>query len=132
VLVPSSLAASQVWVSGGSCTSGAGAVSCVLGEVPGGSSRSLHITFTGEIEGSNAISAQVSSLVDANPMNNRAEGTIVIAEELDPPVMQQSPSAPQVPPPTGTTTDGGGGGSFGSLIILALLPLGAFRRRVRP
>ncbi|HVF17140.1 MAG TPA: M12 family metallo-peptidase [Steroidobacteraceae bacterium] len=135
VLVPSSLRVSEVWVSGGSCTSGAGAISCELGEVPGGASRSLHITLNGEDAGSNPISAQVSSLVDADPMNNRAEGTIVIATaELDPPATLQAPSAPQLPTPTtGTTTEGGGGGgSFDPFWLLALLPLSAARRLVRP
>jgi hypothetical protein len=134
VLVPSSLAVSEVWVSGGSCTSGAGAISCELGEVPGGASRLLHMTLSGEDAGSNSISAQVSSLTDANQMNNRAEGTIVIGAELDPPAALQAPSAPQLPTPTtGSTAEGsGGGGSFNGLLLLTLLSLCVSRARVRP
>jgi hypothetical protein len=65
VLVPPSLVVSDVWVSGGACTSGAGAISCELGDVPGGASRPLHMTLSGDTLGSNSISARISSLSDA-------------------------------------------------------------------
>jgi hypothetical protein len=92
------------------------------------------MTLSGEDAGSNSISARVSALTDANPMNNQAEGTIVIGAELDPPAALQAPSAPQLPAPTtGPTADSsGGGGSFNLLLLLALLPLTTARARARP
>jgi hypothetical protein len=116
VLVPPSLSTSDIWISGGACTSGAGAISCELGDVVGGSSRSLHITLTGDTLGSNSVSARISSLADANPLNNTAEGTIVIANDTDSTSSQAPIPTAQIPSQAaGQTGSGGGGGAIGSL-----------------
>jgi len=134
VLIPASLNATDVWVSGGSCTSGAGAISCDLGDVPGGSSRSLHLTLSGDALGSNSISAQISSASDADLLNNSAEGTVVIAAELETTTLQQAPTPPtQLPIPGASESNSGGGGSLGFGSLLSLLLLGAARSlRSRP
>ena len=132
VLVPPSLTASEVWVSGGSCVSGAGAISCDIGDVPGGSTRSLHITFTGDTLGSNSISAKISAAADANPLNNTAAGTVVVAADADPVTMQAPTPSLQSPTTAGTPNGGGGGGALGPGFLVALLSLGAARLRRRP
>jgi hypothetical protein len=135
VLVPSALSATDVWISGGSCTSGAGAITCDLGDVPGGSSRSLHVTLSGDTLGSNAISASVSSLSDADMLNNSAAGTVVVAAEitaLQSPTPTPAPTPAPVPTPAVGQSDGGGGGSFGLGLLCTLLCLGTARRRPRP
>jgi hypothetical protein len=134
VLVPTALTATDVWISGGSCTSGAGAISCDLGDVPGGSSRSLHVTLSGDALGSNAISASISSLSDADLLNNSAEGTVVVASEtttLQSPTPTSTPTSPPMPTPA-TGESGGGGGSIGFGLLFALLCLGAARLRPTP
>jgi len=135
VTIPTSISASDVWVPGGTCTNGAGAVSCELGDVAGGATRSLHVTLTSDTLGSSAVSATIASVSDSNAMNNNSEGTIVIAAEAATPTV----TPPQTVTPTGTTPNvgqttnsgGGGGGAFDLCLLAALLSLG-FARSRRP
>jgi len=137
VAIPASLKIIEAFVPGGSCTSGAGAISCSLGDVAGGTSAALHLKLSGEALGSNEVSAEISSLADADPMNNRASGSIVIASENEPTSIVQAPS-PVTPQVTNSSTSvaesngGGGGGSFGFFLLSALTGFGLARiRRTR-
>jgi len=83
LLVPPSLTITEAWVAGGTCTSGAGAVNCELGDVSGSASRVVHLTLSGTVAGSNTITTKIASLTDARLSNNNGEGTIVIEPEID-------------------------------------------------
>jgi Metallo-peptidase family M12/Domain of unknown function DUF11 len=83
VLVPSTLAISDAWIPGGTCTSGAGVVDCELGDIAGGVTRTLQLTLSGTATGSSSISARIISLSDAQTINNTGTGTIAIDAELD-------------------------------------------------
>lgn len=135
VLIPPSLAASDAWVPGGTCTNGAGAISCELGDVAGGATRALHITLTSDTLGTSAVSATIASVSDSNSKNDNSEGTIVIAaaEAATPTVTPP----PQTVTPTGSTpnvaqtTSSGGGGSFNLSLLAALVCLAIVRVRRR-
>ncbi len=130
VLVPPSLTVSEVWISGGACTSGAGTISCEIGEVPGGASRSLHMTLSGATLGSNSINAHVSSISDTNQLNNVGEGIVLIADAAEPVATSQAPPAPTIASPAaGETGGGGGGGTFGPALLFSLLGAGCLRSR---
>lgn len=133
VQIPGSLTASDVWVPGGTCTNGAGAISCELGDIAGGAVRSLHITLTSDTLGSSPVSATIASVSDSNAINNNSEGTIVIAAEAATPTV----TPPQTVTPSGAGpmvgqtagSGGGGGGSFDLCLLAALLSLGVARAR---
>jgi hypothetical protein len=132
VTIPSSLTASDVWVAGGTCTNGAGAISCELGDIVGGATRSLHITLTSDTLGSNAVSATIASVSDANAINNNSAGTIVIAAAATPVTPPQTVTPAGTTPNVGETKNaGGGGGSFDLGLLAALLGL-RFARSRRP
>jgi Metallo-peptidase family M12/Domain of unknown function DUF11 len=138
VLIPASLTPSDVWVPGGTCTNGAGAISCELGDVAGGATRSLHVTLTSEALGTSAVSATIASVSDSNAMNNNSEGTIVIAAEAATPTATP-PETVTPTTPTGstpnvgqTTSSGGGGGAFNFSLLAVLLSLAVARDRRQP
>lgn len=83
VSIPAALSASDAWIGGGACAIGAGTVQCELGDVPAGATRTLHLELTGHELGANSLTAQLSSVSDANTLNDTGDGTIVIEPELD-------------------------------------------------
>lgn len=102
ITLPALLALQSVTSSAGSCSSGAGAVTCDLGNLPGGSSHTIGLTVRGSQAGSFVSTATVSAANDADARNNSATLSLTVAP----------PS-----PPSG----GGGGGALGGVLLLGLL-----------
>jgi Domain of unknown function DUF11 len=83
----------DAYVSGGSCTSGAGVIQCQLGDIAGGAAHAVHLVLRSDVIGSNSISARIESSSDASTANNSGDGTIVIEPEADLGVALHGPGA---------------------------------------
>ena len=81
--LPANLTLDSVSASVGTCTSGAGTVSCTLGDVPGLSSRTVDITTTPTALGPGMISATVSADVDDRPGNNQETLQLTVDPAVD-------------------------------------------------
>jgi hypothetical protein len=99
IVIPPSLIIEDAFVTGGSCTSGAGTITCKLDPVAGGATQKIELTLRGNTVGSNSISARVSAPTDAQAANNSRDGTIVIDPEIDLSLSLQGPGSG--PPNTG-------------------------------
>lgn len=97
VRVAPALAVEDAYVTGGSCTSGAGIVQCQLGDLAGGTSRAIHLRLRSDAIGTNSISAHVFSqnATDADGKDNAGEGTVVIEPEADVSVSVEGPAQAQ-------------------------------------
>jgi hypothetical protein len=93
LLVPPVVQVDDVYVAGGSCTSGAGVIQCHLGDVPGGTSRIIHLVLRSDVLGSNSISARLTSNHDSVSADNEGDGTLVIEPEADLAVTLQGPAS---------------------------------------
>jgi len=76
--LPVSLSLDSVVASSGSCTNGAGSVNCVIGDVPGISSRTVTITTTPTSVGTGMLSATVTSDVDERLNNNQESVQVTV------------------------------------------------------
>lgn len=90
LLVPPAVSIDDAWVPGGTCTTGGGAVACLLGDVPGNTSRVVHLTLHSNVVGTNSISAHVTSQNDAQTSNNDGSGSLLIEASADLSVALQS------------------------------------------
>jgi len=81
--LPANLTLDSVSASVGTCTSGAGTVSCTLGDVPGMSSRTVDITTTPAALGPGMISATVSADTDDRPGNNQETVQLTVDPAVD-------------------------------------------------
>ena len=121
LVVPPTVAVDDAWVAGGTCTSGAGTISCLLGDVPGSATRVIHLTLHSDVVGTNSVSAHMSSQNDAQAANDVGNGTLVIEAA--------AASAPTSEPTTNSQqAGGGGGGATDPLWLAALAYLYCFRR----
>ncbi|HEY4367863.1 MAG TPA: M12 family metallo-peptidase [Steroidobacteraceae bacterium] len=93
LLVPPVVIVDDAFVAGGSCTSGAGVISCSLGDIPGGAVRVVHLTLHSDVVGTNSVSAHVTSQNDASLANNDGYGTLAIDPEADLALTLQSPAS---------------------------------------
>lgn len=91
LLVPPVITIDDAWVAGGTCTSGAGVISCDMGDIAAAGTRTVHLTLRSDVLGSNSIFARVSSLHDASHGNNSGDGTLLIAPEADIAIAMQTP-----------------------------------------
>jgi hypothetical protein len=128
LVVPPTVQVDDVWVAGGTCTSAAGAISCLLGDVPGSATRVIHLTLHSDVVGTNSVSAHVSAQNDAQAANDAGNGTLVI----------EAVATTPTPQPTLPTTNsqqasggGGGGGATNPLWLAALACLFWFRLKKR-
>jgi hypothetical protein len=83
LLVPPSVAIDDAFVAGGTCTSGAGAIACIMGDIPGGAKSVIHLVLRSDAVGSNSLSARVTASNDTTTTDNQGDGTIVIDPEAD-------------------------------------------------
>jgi hypothetical protein len=131
LVVPPAVVVDDGWVAGGSCTSGAGTISCLLGDIPGSASRVVHLTLRSDVVGTNSISATLSAQNDAQPANDVGNGTLVIAE-----AGTSSAPTPNAPVNSQQASSGGGGGGsthpsllFGLACLLCARQWSILRRR---
>ena len=106
--LPASLSLQSATPDVGSCSSGAGAVTCDLGTLPAGASRRIDMVVLGSQAGSFASSIVLSASNDSTTQNNSTSVTLLVTEPSD-----------SSPPASGG--GGGGGGGAGALEALALL-----------
>ncbi len=81
--LPPNLTLDSVSASAGTCTSGAGTVSCAIGVVPGMSNRTVDISTTPATLGPGMINATVSADVDERPGNNLEALLLTVAPAVD-------------------------------------------------
>ena len=91
IAVPSNLTVDSVSTSIGSCTSGAGTVSCVLGTVPGSSANTVSITTTPSSVGAGMLTATITADTDERPVNNQEATQLTVDPAVD--LIANSPSS---------------------------------------
>lgn len=98
LFVPPTMMIDDVFVAGGTCTSnsGAGSVSCEMGNIPAGSSRVIEMTLHSDVVGSNSITASVTTPNDSNAANDSGDGTLIIDPEADLAVTAEAPTETMV------------------------------------
>jgi len=119
LIVPPAMIIEDASVMGGSCTSGAGVVQCLLGDLPGGASHQIDLRLYSDSIGTHSVAANVSAANDAHSFDNRGDGSIQIDSNT-------SSSSVQV-----DNGSRGGGGSMGASMLLGLAALRALRSRRR-
>jgi hypothetical protein len=92
VVIPSAVTVTDAYVTGGTCTSGAGTVQCQLGNVQGGASGAVHLTLHSDVVGSSPISARIGALNEIHLANNDGDGTLLIDPEADLALSMQAPA----------------------------------------
>jgi hypothetical protein len=110
ITIPAAIALDSAVPTAGTCSAGAGAVTCDLGSVPGGTSRRIDVTVRGTQNGSFIAAATLAANNDSNAQNNAVNVSLTIG--------QSSPSG---------DGGGGGGGGFEWPALLALLLAGLRR-----
>ncbi|HLS80895.1 MAG TPA: M12 family metallo-peptidase [Steroidobacter sp.] len=93
ILIPPDVLVEDAYVIGGSCTSGAGRISCELGSVPGGATRTINLTLRSDVLGASSIAARIDADNDVAPDNNAGEGSLLIGYEADVALMLDAPQS---------------------------------------
>jgi uncharacterized repeat protein (TIGR01451 family) len=122
IALPANVSLESAGVSQGTCTSGAGTVSCTIGALPGGSNRTVTITAGAVDTGTGEFAAIVSANADDDPANNEAIAPFTVA------AAGGTGAEPAEPP---AEKAGSGGGGAVTLPWLVLLGLAGFSRRLR-
>ena len=78
ITLPVNVTFESVTTSAGSCTIGAGTVSCQLGDVPGQTTRTVTLTTTATSTGSGSFDAVVSADTDERAGNNQASVQLTV------------------------------------------------------
>ncbi|HZD52089.1 MAG TPA: zinc-dependent metalloprotease family protein, partial [Woeseiaceae bacterium] len=104
----------------GTCTQGAGTVSCDIGSIPAGSDRVVTLELTAADVGSAGFTATVEADADDDPANNEVTAEFRVQAAADPGSGASSA-------PVAAASSGGGGGASG-LLWLAVLVTMALRR----
>ena len=78
ITVPANVTFVSVTTSAGTCTNGAGIVSCQLGDVPGQTTRTVTLTTTATSVGSGSFDAVVSADTDERAGNNQASVQLTV------------------------------------------------------
>ena len=82
--IPANLTIDSVTTSIGDCTDGAGAVNCVLGDVPGLSDNTVTITTTPTAVGVGMLSATITTAdVDERPVNDQDQFQLTVDPAVD-------------------------------------------------
>jgi hypothetical protein len=116
ISLPTSVTLQSVSANGGTCTSGAGAASCNLGNLAAGDSRQVDLNVTPTQAGALALNLALDSSNDQNTSNNSGIITLNATSTTTAP--------PTTPPSSGggtSATSGGGGGGRLDFALLALL-----------
>ena len=114
VTLPANLTVQSATVAGTACTVASGTLTCSIGSLTPGQTRSIDVQLTATAIGTSSISFAVTSSNDSNPGNDTGTVTANVAE-----------TAPAISPSTAeaTAASGGGGGGAIDLAMLAFLGL---------
>lgn len=93
ITLPSELTVEEAFVTGGTCTSGGGLITCELGAIAGGSSAMVQFTLRSSVAAAHPVSVNVSASNDSNIANNHGEGTISTQLEVDLATTLQAPGS---------------------------------------
>ena len=118
LLVPPAMTIDHATVIGGSCTSGAGWIQCQMGDIAGGTSRTVVLGLHSDTPGTHSIAARVDADQDAQSWDNTGDGTITIVADGIPASQAQSGNS-------------SGGGSMSMTFLLGLLGTLVLRARGR-
>ncbi len=83
ITIPNALSINSVSSSSGNCTSGAGTVNCVIGDLPGLTSRTITISMTPTALGTVMLDAIVTADVDERPGNNQQASQVTVDPAVD-------------------------------------------------
>jgi uncharacterized repeat protein (TIGR01451 family) len=126
VSLPAHVSLESASASQGDCTAAAGAVSCNIGSIPGGSYRTVTIITTAIDTGTGDVQAIVMADADDDPANNEA----IVPLKVEPEAAPTSGSAPG-PGPVDNADSGGGGGAAGMPWLLFMVIAALYRRPSR-
>jgi uncharacterized repeat protein (TIGR01451 family) len=91
ITLPGNVTLVSVTPSAGTCTTGAGTVNCIMGDVPGVSGRSVSLITTASSVGVGSFDVIVSSDFDERPGNNQSSAQLTIDPAVD--LVINSPSS---------------------------------------
>lgn len=107
ITLPATLTVEEAFVTGGTCISGAGSITCELGPLTGSNSVAVQLVLRTSVAASHPITATVSASNESNVANNYGAGTI------------------NTQPESARSSSSGGGGTTGpGLLALLLAALG--------
>jgi hypothetical protein len=116
VTLPAGVTVESATVAGGTCTWGAGTVSCQMGTLSPTDQKDVNLQLKASVAGASAIAASVTSSNDSDESNNSATITANASMTAAAPVTQ-----PVVVSAESGSEGGGGGGGRIDLTVLALL-----------
>jgi hypothetical protein len=93
IALPSDLTIEAASVAGGTCVSGAGAITCELDQIPGGNAAVVNVSLRSAVAMSRAVTVDVSATNESNLNNNHGVGTISTQPEVDLAVSLQAPAS---------------------------------------
>ena len=93
IFLPPTLTIQEAFVTGGSCVSGAGVITCQLGQIAGGSSTAINLILRSNVLGTNDVSVRVSASNDTDASDNNGYATIAIEDEADLSIGMQAPAS---------------------------------------
>lgn len=127
ITLPVNAGLESVTAANGTCTDGAGMVSCTFDELPAGSARRITLELTGADVGSGELVATAFADADVDPAND----SLAAEFRVEPAPPSGTPSPATAPP----ASSGSGGGGASEPVWLLLLAFGAAwltQRRTRP
>lgn len=92
LVLPPAISIREAFVVGGSCISGAGVISCQLGQVAGGSSTAINLVLRSDVLGTNDVAIRVSAGNDSEASDNKGFATLSIEDEADFGIGLQAPA----------------------------------------
>ncbi|HEU4654858.1 MAG TPA: M12 family metallo-peptidase [Steroidobacteraceae bacterium] len=92
IALPAALTIEAASVADGTCTSGAGAIDCDLGNLAGGATRTITLSLQGAVAGSYSVAASASAQNDTSALDNSGSGSISISSANDLSIAVTAPS----------------------------------------
>lgn len=93
IVLPSDLTIMAASVAGGTCVSGAGVITCELGQIAGGNTAVVNVSLRSAVAISHPVTVAVSASNESNLNNNHGAGTIRTQPEVDLAVSLQAPAS---------------------------------------
>jgi hypothetical protein len=93
IVLPPVIAVQEAFVIGGSCITGAGTITCQLGEIAGGSATAINLILRSDVVGTNDVAVRVSAGNESQIANNNGTATIAVEAEADLAIGLQAPAS---------------------------------------